>query len=226
MEQEAKEQVRVLIADDHPVVREGFRAMLSLDPDVEVVGEANDGLEAVAMAADLRPDVILMDLRMPNLDGMEATRRIKAQYPSIAIVVLTIYDNDAYVIDAVRAGASGYLLKDASRDLLIHTLRAVNSGATLIKTSLLFEAISGLVGSEDKQGKARPLTAVGLDELTGREQDVLELVADGLTNKEIGKRLNIAEDTVKKHVQSVIAKLGAAGRTDASMKAARAGLIA
>lgn len=219
------EQIKVLIVDDHPVAREGFRTMLSTDQNVEVVGEASDGLEAVAMVAEKEPDVVLMDLRMPNLDGLEATRRIKAEHPAVAVVVLTIYDNDSYVVEAVRAGASGYLLKDASRELLIHTIRAVSSGATLIKTSLLYEAISGLVDSIAKDGSGKSLAGTNLEELTEREQQVLALVADGCTNKKIGKHLGLAEDTVKKHVQSIIAKLGASDRTHAIMKAARAGLI-
>ncbi|MDP2954678.1 MAG: response regulator transcription factor [Chloroflexota bacterium] len=218
------EQLKVLIVDDHPVVREGFRAMLSTDPGVTVVGEASDGLEAVALVAEKRPDVVLMDLRMPNMDGIEATRQIKAKHPETAVVVLTIYDNDAYVIDAVQAGASGYLLKDASRDLLVHTIRAVSSGTTLVKTSLLYEAVSSLVSANERHDKTGSLIA-NPEELTGREQEVLTLVAEGCTNKEIAKKLSIAEDTAKKHVQSIIAKLGAADRTQAAMKAARAGLI-
>jgi len=207
------------------VAREGFRTMLSTDQNVEVVGEASDGLEAVAMVTEKEPDVVLMDLRMPNLDGMEATRRIKAEHPDTAVVVLTIYDNDGYVVEAVRAGASGYLLKDASRELLIHTIRAVSSGATLIKTSLLYEAISALVDSDSKRGNAGSLSITTLAELTEREQEVLKLIAEGSTNKQIGKQLGLAEDTIKKEVQSIIAKLGASDRTHAATKATRAGLI-
>ena len=218
-------KIRVLIVDDHPVAREGFRTILSTDQNIEVVGEASDGLEAVAMVAEKEPDVVLMDLRMPNLDGLEATRRIKAEHPNTAVVVLTIYDNDDYVVEAVRAGASGYLLKDASGALLIHTIQAVNSGATLIKTSLLYEVISRLLSSNVKQGKAGSISTNSLEELTDREQEILKLVAEGYTNKEIGKQLGLAEDTIKKHVQSIIAKLGASGRTHATMKAARRGLI-
>ena len=217
--------VRVLIVDDHPVVREGFRTMLATDQAIDVIGEATDGLEAVAKVAELEPDVVLMDIVMPNLDGIEAARRIKDQNPSTVVIMLTIYDNDAYVVDAVRAGGSGYLLKDVSRDLLIHTIRAATSGGTLIKTGLLYEAISGLVGPDGKQRRGDSPTTTGHDELTPREQEVLKLVAEGRTNKEIGRALSIAEDTAKKHVQSIIAKLGASDRTHATLKAARAGLI-
>lgn len=217
--------VTVLIVDDHPVVREGFRTMLATDQAIEVIGEAADGLQAVAKVAELEPDVVLMDIVMPNLDGIEATRRIKEQHPSTVVIMLTIYDNDAYVVDAVRAGASGYLLKDVSRDLLIHTIRAALSGGTLIKSGLLYEAVSGLVGPNAKQRREASPTATGPDDLTIREQEVLKLMAEGRTNKEIGRALSIAEDTAKKHVQSIIAKLGASDRTHATLKAARAGLI-
>jgi DNA-binding NarL/FixJ family response regulator len=199
--------------------------MLGTDQALEIVGEACDGLEAVAKVAELEPDVVLMDVVMPNLDGIRATERIKAERPSTVVIMLTIYANDAYVIDAIRAGASGYLLKDVSRDLLIHTIRAATNGGTLIKTSLLSEAISGLIGPNGKQRRGDSLSTNDHDELTIREQEVLRLVAEGRTNKEIGRALSIAEDTAKKHVQSIIGKLGASDRTHATLKAARAGLI-
>jgi len=219
------EPIRLLIVDDHPVVREGLRTMLSTDQTIEIVGEASDGAEAVAIIAEEKPNVVLMDIRMPNMDGIEATRRIKDEYPSTSVIVLTMYDNDAYVIDAVRAGASGYLLKDVSRELLLHTVRTVSSGATLIKTGLLYEAISSLVASKNGNQKSEVSATEGLETLTPREQEVLKLVVDGRTNKEIGKALGIVEDTVKKHMQSILAKLDASSRTDAAMKAARAGVI-
>ena len=218
-------RISVLIVDDHPVVREGLRAMLATDEAVEVVGEAGDGAEGVAKTAEHEPDVVLMDIRMPNLDGIEATRRIKAQNPATAVIVLTMYDNDAYVIDAVRAGAGGYLLKDASRDLLVSTIRAVHCGGTLIKTALLREAIAGLVDTAAERSKENSQATEGLEELTPREREVLPLLAEGCTNKEIGRQLVVTEDTAKKHVQSIIAKFGASDRTHAVMKAARAGLV-
>jgi len=218
-------KTKVLLVDDHPVVREGLRTMLGTVPDIEVVAEAGDGFEAIEKVKEHRPDVVLMDLRMPNLDGLEATRRIKSQLPSTAVIVLTVYDNDAYVVDAVRAGAGGYVLKDASKDLLVHTIRAVSSGATLIRTNLLHRAISSLVDSKSAHQKSGMSTTPGLALLTPREQEVLKLVAEGRTNKDIGKELSITEDTVKKHMQSIIAKLNASSRTDAAMKATRAGII-
>ena len=219
------DKTKVLLVDDHPVVREGLRTMLGTVSDIEVVAEASDGCEAIEKAKELQPNVVLMDLRMPNLDGLEATRRIKRQLPATSVIVLTMYDNDAYIVDAVRAGAGGYLLKDASKDLLVHTIRAVSSGATLIRTNLLYEAMSPLGASKNGSRKSEVSTIEGLEVLTPREQEVLKLVAEGRTNKDVGKELSITEDTVKKHMQNIIAKLNASGRTEAAMKATRAGII-
>jgi len=219
-------KIKVLLADDHPVVREGLRTMLSTAPDIEVISEeAVDGLEAVEKANEHRPDVVLMDLRMPNLDGIEATRRIKSQLPNTLVIILTIYDNDAYIVDAVRAGAGGYLLKDASKDLLLHTIRAVNSGGMLIKTDLLREAMLNLADATGAQIKEKAAGGTTLNGLTTRERDVLRLVVDGRSNKEIGRALSISEDTAKKHVQTILSKLDVSDRTQAAVKAVRAGLV-
>jgi DNA-binding NarL/FixJ family response regulator len=219
-------KIRVLIVDDHPVVLEGLRTMLSTDRNIEIVGEACDGVEAVAMVEDKEPNVVLMDIRMPNMDGVQATRRIKHQFPATAVIVLTMYDTDAYVVDAVRAGASGYLLKDATREMVVDTIRAVNSGATLIKTSLLTEAISSLVHSQEghKPVEAAPPKG-GIEQLTAREREVLKLAAVGYSNKDIAKELNITQDTVKKHMQSILGKLHASSRIHAAIQATRAGII-
>ena len=218
-------KIKVLLVDDHPVVREGLRTMLATTPDIEVVAEASDGLEAIEKANEHQPHVILMDIRMPNLDGLEATRRIKSQLASTSVIVLTIYDNDAYVVDAVRAGAGGYLLKDASKDLLIHTIRVVNSGGMLIKTSLLREAILNSANVTAGQSKEKHTDARALSGLTPREREVLRLVVEGQSNKEIGRTLSISEDTAKKHVQTILSKLGVSDRTQAAVKAVRAGLV-
>ena len=219
------DKIKVLLVDDHPVVREGLRTMLNTAPDIEVVAEAGDGLEAIERTNEHCPHVVLMDLRMPNMDGLEATRRIKSQLPSTSVIVLTIYDNDAYVVDAVRAGAGGYLLKDASKDLLIHTIRAVNSGGTLIKTSLLREAMLSLSDAAGDHLKGKPGDAAVLDDLTARERDVLRLLIRGQSNKKIGEALFISEDTAKKHVQTIMLKLGVSDRTQAAVKAVRTGLV-
>lgn len=218
------DKIKVVLVDDHPVVREGLRTILSTAPDIEVVAEASDGLEAIEKANEHQPQVVLMDIRMPNMDGIEATRRIKSQTPSASVIVLTIYDNDAYVVDAVRAGAGGYLLKDASKDLLIHTIRAVNSGGMLIKSSLLREAVLSLSNASGDQLKGKHVNTKALDELTPRERDVIRLVVQGRTNKEIGHALHISEDTAKKHVQAIMLKLGVSDRTQAAVKAVRAGM--
>ena len=218
------ESIKVVIADDHPVVREGVRAMLETDDEIEVVGEASDGLKAVAKTGECQPDVVLMDIVMPELDGLEATRRIKKQYPNISVIMLTIYEDNAFVIDAIQAGAGGYLLKDASNDLLHHTIKAVNSGGMLIKTSLLREAMTTLVDmTPGRQGKVTGL--MGAEELTSREQQVLNLLVEGRTNKEIANELGIVDETAKKHVGNIISKLAASDRTQAAVKAVRIGLV-
>lgn len=219
-----KDKIKVLLVDDHPVVREGLRMVLEAAPDIEVVGEAGDGLEAVEKANQQQPHVVLMDVRMPKLDGIEATRRIKGQLPTTSVILLTVYDDDAYVVDAIKAGAGGYLLKDASKDLIIHTIRAVNSGGMLIKTSLLRQVVMGLADKPPDQPKISPEDTKALGELTPRERDVLWLLTEGQSNKEIGRTLSISEDTAKKHVQAILLKLAVSDRTQAAVKAVRAGL--
>lgn len=218
------ESITVLIVDDHTVAREGLRAMLADIPQVEVVGEAVDGQEAMSQMAELRPSVVLMDVRMPGLDGLETTRRLKADYPTAAVIMMTSYDDEALVIEAVRVGASGYLLKDASHDLLSHTIGAVASGGILIKASLLGKVLSSLSTPADSS-EAQPPESPPIEPLTPREQSVLRLLAEGETNREIADRLSLAEVTVKKHVQSIMAKLQASHRTHAAIKGMRLGLI-
>lgn len=166
-----------------------------------------------------------MDIRLPNMDGVEATRRIKDKRPSTAVIVFTLYDNGAYVLDVVRAGASGYLLKDTSRELLLHTIQAVSGGATLIKATLLSEAIASLVPPQKVHRETGVSSIDGVEPLTSREREVLKLVAVGYTNKEVGKKLTITEDTVKKHMQNILAKLHATSRIRAAIEATRADII-
>ncbi|MDO8671312.1 MAG: response regulator transcription factor, partial [Dehalococcoidia bacterium] len=171
-----------------------------------------------------QPEIVLMDVRMPNMDGMEATRRIKIRLPSVSVIVLTAFDSEAYIVDAIRSGAVGYLPKESSKDLLIHSIRAVNSGGMLIKSSLFRQAVLSWSDTGDAQVKEKSAANVMLEELTPRERDVLWHMIDGRTNGEIGKVLFIGEDTAKKHVQAILHKLGVSDRTQAAVKAVRLGL--
>ncbi|MBF8266915.1 MAG: transcriptional regulatory protein degU [Dehalococcoidia bacterium] len=216
--------LQVLLVDDHPVVREGLRSMLSGAPGIEVVGEAANGEEAIAMVNELSPQVVLTDIRMPGMNGIELTRGIKAERPNIAVIVLTMYDSEMYVVEALRAGAAGYLVKDSSRELLCHAISVVMDGGTMVRSSLLRQAIHGLSRGprQVEDGQSDPQM---IEQLTMRELDVLRLVAQGHANREIAWELNLAEVTVKKHVQSIIGKLGVSDRTHAAIVAVRRGLV-
>jgi DNA-binding NarL/FixJ family response regulator len=203
--------IRVLLADDHPVVREGLRGMLAAEPDIEVVGEASSGPEAVALAERLRPDVVLMDLRMPGGDGVEATRRLAGT----TVVVLTTYDSDADILRAVEAGAAGYLLKDTPRAVLADNVRAAARGETVLAS-----AVAGRL-----LGRIRAEPAPRSEQLSARETQVLSLVARGLTNAEIGRELFLSEATVKTHLLRASGKLGVSGRTAAVTKAIETGAL-
>ncbi|GIW09106.1 MAG: response regulator transcription factor [Chloroflexi bacterium] len=208
--------VRILIVDDHPVVREGLAAMLRTQPDFQVVGEAADGWESVELARRHRPDVVLMDLAMPNLDGAEAIRQILAAVPETRVLVLTAYDTDERIISAVQAGARGYLLKGAPREELFTAVRLVHQGQSLLHPAIATRLIDRLQALR-RQPLAEPLTE--------REVEVLSLVAQGLRNKEIAQRLVITERTVKFHVSIILQKLGAGTRTEAVRIALERGLI-
>lgn len=206
--------VRVLIADDHSVVRQGLRMFLKLDPELEVVGEAADGAEAIKMARALTPDVVLMDLLMPGTDGITATQRIRAEVPQTEVLALTSVLEDASVVGAVQAGAIGYLLKDTQAEQLCKAIKAAAKG----QVQLAPEAAARLVRevrAPDNPGS-----------LTGRETEVLRALATGLTNREIGRALNIGERTVKTHVSHLLSKLGLQSRTQAALYAVRIGLVA
>jgi DNA-binding NarL/FixJ family response regulator len=204
---------RVLITDDHGVVRQGLRMFLSLDPDFEVVGEASNGEEALAMARDLGPDVVLMDLLMPVMDGISATEKIRAELPDVEVIALTSVLEDASVTGAVRAGAIGYLLKDTDSEELSRAIKAAAEG----RVHLAPEAAARLM---------REVRAPDSPEaLTDREAEVLRLLARGKANKQIASSLHVSEKTVKAHVSSILMKLGVQSRTQAALYAVRAGLV-
>ncbi len=215
--------IRLLIADDQELVRTGFRLFLDGQPDLEVVGEAADGHEAVELCRTLRPDVVLMDIRMPRLDGVEATRRIVAQRdaPAPKVVVLTTFDLDEYIFGALRAGASAFLLKDASRERLLEAIRVARQGDALLSPSVTRRLVERFAALPEPGRRA----TARLDELTLRERDVLDLVASGLSNAEIAERLVVAEATVKTHVARVLAKLGVRDRIQAVVLAHEEGLV-
>jgi DNA-binding NarL/FixJ family response regulator len=216
--------ITVLVVDDHQIVLEGLRSILSEDSGVCVVGEARDGAEAITQALKYRPNVILMDIMMPCMNGIEATIRLKTQLPSTRVVMLTMYSADTYIIEAVRAGAVGYVLKDASKELLCETIRNANAGHVLVKSEMLRHALTVMAKARG-QALARNGDSFANYHLSERELDVLKLVTEGWTNRQIGSSLMISEETVKKHIQNIINKLGAQDRTNAAVKAIRSGLV-
>ena len=213
---------RVLLIDDHEMARRGLEAMLSTADWIEVVGGAGDCETGIAAVERLRPDVVLLDIRMPGTDGLACLDKIKARPDPVAVVMVTLYDDRRYVLEAVRRGAAGYLLKEASTDEVISTLKRVADGQLAVDPQLLREALT-MAPAPVETGTPRQRAEAY--SVTPREHDVLSLVAEGLTNKEIGARLTISEDTVKKHVQNIIWKLRAADRTQAAIMAFRMGLL-
>jgi DNA-binding NarL/FixJ family response regulator len=215
--------VRVVIADDQALVREGFRLIVGAEPDLEVVGEAADGHEAVELALTRAPDVVLMDIRMPELDGLEATRRLLADPRAAAtrVLILTTFDLDAYVYEALHAGASGFLLKDAPAEQLTAGIRVVASGEALLAPSITRRLIEGFVRRPPPAGSG----ARELEELTARELEVLELMAQGCSNAEIAARLVVSEATVKTHTAHVFSKLGLRDRVHAVVFAYEHGIV-
>jgi DNA-binding NarL/FixJ family response regulator len=211
--------IRVVVADDQSMVRAGFRLLLSHEQDIEVVAEARDGLEAVDKAARYRPTVVLMDIRMPELDGLEATRRILAGDDTARILILTTFDLDEYVYEALRAGASGFVLKDDPPEQLLAAIRTVAGGDALLSPGITKRVIKQFTRIP------RPVPPKELDDLTAREQEILRLIATGLSNAEIGERLYISETTVKTHVTHILQKLGLRDRVQAVVLAYQTGLL-
>jgi len=211
-----QERIRILIADDHAIVREGLRALIETEPGMELAAEAGDGIEAVQMARRLKPDVILLDLLMPRMDGLEAIRAIKQEQPGACILVLTSFAEDEKVFPAIKAGAQGYLLKDTTPEALLQAVRDVYRGESSLHPTIARKLLQELNQPPDLP----PAT----DPLTEREVDVLRLVSQGLSNEEIGERLFIAERTVRTHVSNILGKLHLANRTQAALYALREGL--
>jgi DNA-binding NarL/FixJ family response regulator len=214
--------IRVLLVDDQALFREGLRTLLSLHEDIDVVGEASDGREALTAADTLRPDVILMDLRMPVLDGVAATRRLKESAHPARVIVLTTFDDDETVFDGLRAGAVGYLLKDVSSEKLVEAIRAAARGGSFLQPSIAAKVLAEFNRLEER---AAPPPPALVEPLSERELEIVRLVAAGDSNREIAARLYITEGTVKNHVTNILSKLGARDRTQAALMAREMGLI-
>ncbi len=213
-------KIRVLLADDHPSFREGLERLLREETDVEVVGQANDGHEAIAMARDLHPDVVILDVSMPKINGVEATKQIKEVCPDTSILILSAYDNNPYVLSAIEYGADGYLLKSARYQEVITAIRAVYAGDKVLDSAVAKKVFSQLSGGKTEAGKAKTS-----QQLHPRELEVLKLAAKGFSNKEISKELSISVFTVQTHMVNILQKLDASSRTEAVLRALKEGWI-
>jgi DNA-binding NarL/FixJ family response regulator len=214
--------ISVLLADDQRLLREGLRTLLELHPDLRVAGEAGDGVEAERLVELLRPDVVLMDLRMPRRDGVTATRHIAERFPDVRVLVLTTFDDDELVFRSIEAGAAGYLLKDVGSDALAEAVRATARGDTPLQPSVARKVLQRL--RAEQTGPPAPPPRAQADALTSRELDVLRLLGTGATNREIAERLSLTEGTVKNYISSILAKTGLNDRTQAALFAVRHGL--
>jgi DNA-binding NarL/FixJ family response regulator len=210
--------MKVIICDDQAVVRDGMELLLKLESDIDIVGVARDGAEAVEMVEGCGPELVLMDLKMPGMNGIEATRRIRARFPEVKVLVLTTYDDDEWVFDAIRAGASGYLLKDTPREEIVRAIRGTMEGKAFVDPDVAGKLL-GQVASQQTQ----PETLL-TDKLTEREVDVLRLLARGLSNPDIAAELYLSEGTVRNHVSAILAKLNVSDRTQAAVIAIQHGL--
>lgn len=213
--------IRVVVADDEELIRSGLRMILEGEEDIRVVGEADDGAGALDLAVEKNPEVVVMDLRMPGMDGIESTEKIRTRMPSVRVLVVTTFDLDEYVLAALKAGAEGFLLKDSAPETLVDAVRTVASGEALLAPSVTRKLIGHYVG----QGSADPELAEAVAELTERELEVMRLVARGMTNSEIASELHLGEGTVKTHVTAVLSKLDLANRAQIVVAAYESGLV-
>ena len=209
--------MKILLCDDQTVIRDGLEMLLNLEKDMQVIGSASDGAEAIELAAQKQPDLILMDLKMPGTNGIEATREIRARFPQIKILVLTTYDDDEWVFDAIRAGASGYLLKDTPRQKIVEAIRGTMDGK-----SFLDPAVAGKLMNQVASNQTQPASVLA-ERLTERELDVLRLIAKGFNNSDIASQLHLSEGTVRNHVSAILEKLGVSDRTQAAVIAIQHG---
>ena len=216
------DRIRILLVDDQRLLRDGLRTLFELEPDLDVVGEAGHGREALEAYAALNPDVVLMDVRMPEMDGVEATRRLVDRWPRARVIILTTFDDDEYVIEGLRAGALGYLLKDVSGQELAEAIRQVMRGWALIEPSVARIVLTEFARLAPPTAQARASLS---EPLSSREQEVVKLLSEGLTNREIAHRLHLAEGTVKNYVTSILGKIDARDRTQAALRARELGLL-
>lgn len=213
-------KISLLLADDHVLVRQGTRELLEHEADLEVIGEADDGEQAVKLVTELQPDVVIMDIAMPKLSGIEATKRIKALCPSTAVLVLTAYDNDQYVFALLEAGAAGYLLKNVRGHQLVEAIRAVNAGESVLHPAIARKVVNRFAGRPKEPKEEREL-----DQLTGREMEVLKLAAKGMTNAEIAHSLTLSVRTVQTHLSNIFSKMQVGSRTEAILRALKKGWL-
>jgi DNA-binding NarL/FixJ family response regulator len=226
---EREAPVRVLVVDDQRLMRDGIASLLSIQDGIDVVGTAGDGQEAVAQAVALHPDVILMDVRMPVMDGVAATTEVRRQLPSCQVLMLTTFDDEEYIVEALRAGASGYLLKDIPAHDLAQAIQAAHKGIYQLDPAVASKVVASLTGAggaaQQPPPTETPSGAGSLTDLTGREIEVLRLIAKGATNREIAEHLVITEGTVKNHISSILSRLGLRDRTQAALYAREVGLL-